>query len=119
MSAGQTSPNVNVTQVSFSKFVEHMSKLFGNKVELVGDRIVEISVDSYDSLQFTTASVFGNAVIIFLTPTRWVKFVPLSDELIYTFDNVAHFSVKTVSFTLDQKKSTLKISVVFPRPTAY
>ena len=114
--AGQTPQNV--TQVSFSKFVEHMKKFF-SQVEVVGDRVVEISVDNYDSMQYTTASVFNSAVIIFLTPTKWVKFVPLADELIYTFDNVAHFSVKTVSFTLDQKKSSLKISIVLPRPTAY
>ena len=108
----------NVTQVSFSKFVEHMKKFF-SQVEVVGDRIVEISVDDYDSMQLTTASVFNSAVIIFLTPTRWVKFVPKDSELIYSFDNVAYFSAKIVSFVLDQKKSSLKISVVFPRPTAY
>ena len=116
MSAGQTPQNI--TQVSFSKFVEHMKKFF-SQVEVVGDRIVEISVDSYDSMQLTTASTFNSALIIFLASTRWVKFVPRPDELIYSFDNVAHFSVKTVSFTLDQSRKGLKISVVFPRPTAY
>ena len=90
-----------------------MKKAFGNNVNVVNDKIVEIELQNYDSLQFTTATIFNTAIVLFLTPTRWVKFSSFADQLIYTFDNIVHFSINAVSFVLNINKKGLKITVTF------